>query len=114
MVVEDEVLLRLTMIDMLEPSGFEVVAVANAEEAIEILKRRPDVKVVVTDINMPGSMDGLDLIAFVKSKWPRIALIVMSGKSSPNIFEKIPEGGLFFSKPYDVAALVAAIEAAAG
>ena len=99
LVVEDEVLIRLDMVDCLEEAGFEVEEAANAEQAIGILERRMDIRLVFTDVDMPGSMDGLKLAAYVRDRWPPIKIIVTSGHVSVAP-EQIPAGGRFFSKPY--------------
>jgi CheY-like chemotaxis protein len=92
-------------------AGFRVVDAANADEAIAILESRRDIRVVVTDIQMPGSMDGLKLAATIGNRWPPIALIVTSGRILvPQ--QELPEGGHFLPKPYSSAGLVEAIQAA--
>jgi CheY-like chemotaxis protein len=111
LVVEDEPLVRLDAIDMLTGAGFRVVDAANADEAIAILERCPDIRVVVTDIQMPGSMDGLKLAATISDRWPPIALIVTSGQGWVKQRD-LPEGGRFLPKPYSGTRLVEAIEAA--
>jgi two-component system, response regulator PdtaR len=68
--VEDETLLSAYLGGVLEDAGYQVVAAANADEAIEILEARDDIRVIITDINMPGSMDGLRLAMAVKDRWP--------------------------------------------
>ncbi len=67
LIVEDEFLLRMDSAELIENAGFEVIQAGNADEAIEILKARPDIHVVFTDIQMPGSMDGLKLARFVRT-----------------------------------------------
>jgi two-component system, response regulator PdtaR len=87
MIVEDEVLIRLHAAQIIEEAGFDVVTEAsNADEAIAILEARPDITVLFTDIQMPGSMDGLKLAAAVKGRWPPIKIIATSGlvKVRPN------------------------------
>jgi CheY-like chemotaxis protein len=100
LIVEDEPLVRLCTREMVEEAGFEVVEAASADEAIEILERRTDIRVLFTDIQMPGSMDGLKLAHFVRKRWPPIKLIVTSGWGAVKETD-LPEGGRFFSKPYD-------------
>ena len=100
LVVEDEVLIRLDMVDCLEEAGFEVEAAATAGQAIRILERRKDIRLIFTDVDVPGSMDGLKLAAYVRDRWPPIKIIVTSGHVSVRP-EQIPAGGRFFSKPYD-------------
>jgi CheY-like chemotaxis protein len=72
LIVEDEFLLRMDSAEMIENAGFEVVQAGNADEAISILQVRPAIHVVFTDIQMPGSMDGLKLARFVRDRWPPI------------------------------------------
>ena len=70
LIVEDEFLLRIDAVDMIAAAGFEVVEAGNADEAIEILEARRDITVVFTDIQMPGSMDGLKLARAIRGRWP--------------------------------------------
>ena len=102
LIVEDEFLLRMNAVDMIRAAGFEVVEAANAAQAIEILEARLDVTVVFTDIQMPGSMDGLKLARAVSGRWPPIKIVATSGHV--HIGEKeLPEGGRFLPKPYSSA-----------
>ena len=99
LIVEDELLLRMDAVDMITAAGFEVVEAANADEAIEILEARRDITVVFTDIQMPGSMDGLKLARAVRGRWPPIKIVATSGHV--DVGEKdLPEGGRFLPKPY--------------
>jgi CheY-like chemotaxis protein len=99
LIVEDELLLRMNAVDMIETAGFDVVEAANADEAIAILERRFDITVVFTDIQMPGSMDGLKLARAVRGRWPPIKIVATSGLV--DVGEKdLPEGGRFLAKPY--------------
>jgi CheY-like chemotaxis protein len=79
LIVEDEFLLRMSAVEMIEEAGFEIVEAGNADEAITILESRSDIRVVFTDIQMPGSMDGLKLAAAVRHRWPPIKIIATSG-----------------------------------
>lgn len=99
LVVEDETLLRLNAVDMLEEAGYTVLEAANADEAIIILETRSDVTVVFTDVNMPGSMDGLKLVQAIRRRWPPVLLIVTSGKHALRDGD-LPHGGRFVPKPY--------------
>ncbi len=81
LIVEDEFLLRMDAVDMIAAAGFEVIEAANADDAIEILEARRDITVVFTDIQMPGSMDGLKLARAVRGRWPPIKIIATSGLS---------------------------------
>ncbi len=99
LIVEDELLLRMDAVEMISSAGFEVVEAANADDAIEILEVRRDITVVFTDIQMPGSMDGLKLARAVRGRWPPIKIVATSGLV--DVGEKdLPEGGRFLAKPY--------------
>lgn len=99
LIVEDEFLLRIDAVAMVAAAGFEVLEAGNADEAIEILEARPDVTVVFTDIQMPGSMDGLKLAQAIRGRWPPIKIVATSGRL--NVGEPdLPEGGRFLPKPY--------------
>src|SRR5579859_5826237 len=79
LIVEDEFLLRMDAIEMIAAAGFEVAEAANADRAIAILESRRDISVVFTDIQMPGSMDGLKLARAVRGRWPPIKILATSG-----------------------------------
>ena len=99
LIVEDDFLLRMDAADMIKAAGFEVIEAGNADQAIEVLEARPDITVVFTDIQMPGSMDGLKLARAVRGRWPPIKIIATSGLV--DVGEKdLPEGGRFLRKPY--------------
>jgi CheY-like chemotaxis protein len=99
LIVEDEFLLRMEAVNTIAAAGFEVVEAANADEAIEILESRRDITVIFTDIQMPGSMDGLKLARAVRGRWPPIKIIATSGHA--HVLETdLPEGGRFLAKPY--------------
>jgi CheY-like chemotaxis protein len=99
LIVEDEFLLRMNAVDMIKAAGFEAVEAANADEAIEILETRRDITVVFTDIQMPGSMDGLKLARAVRGRWPPIKIVATSGLVTVAESD-LPEGSRFLSKPY--------------
>jgi CheY-like chemotaxis protein len=99
LIVEDEFLLRMDAVDMIAAAGFEVVEAANADRAIEILEARSDITVIFTDIQMPGSMDGLKLARAVRGRWPPIKIVATSGHVHVREAD-LPEGGRFLSKPY--------------
>jgi CheY-like chemotaxis protein len=99
LIVEDEFLLRMEAVDMSASAGFEAIEAANADAAIEILETRRDIAVVFTDIQMPGSMDGLKLARAVRGRWPPIKIVATSGHV--HVAETdLPEGGRFVPKPY--------------
>ena len=97
--VEDEPLLRLMAADLVEDAGFEAVEASCADDAVRILERRPDIRIVFTDIDMPGGMDGIKLAAAIRDRWPPIEIILTSGKPAPEQRD-IPARGVFFAKPY--------------
>ena len=84
---------------MIEDAGFEALEAADGDEAIEILEGRPDIKVIFTDIQIPGLMDGLKLAHAVRGRWPPIKIIATSGRVNIRI-DDLTEGGRFLTKPY--------------
>jgi CheY-like chemotaxis protein len=100
LVVEDEPLLRLMALDLVEEAGFEAVEARNADEAIRVLEARTDIHIVFTDVDMPGSMDGLKLAAAIRDRWPPIEIIITSGHVRLDD-SSIPVNTVFFPKPYD-------------
>ena len=109
LVVEDDPLLRLAATELVEEAGLEPLEAANADDAIRILEQRTDIHIVFTDVDMPGSMDGLKLAAAVRGRWPPIEIIVTSGHRlvSPG---DLPPGSLFFAKPYRDKDIVATLQ----
>ncbi|MCP1912666.1 CheY-like chemotaxis protein [Bradyrhizobium elkanii] len=93
LIVEDEYLIRLSAAEMVRELGFEVVEAVDADHAIDLLETTADIAIVFTDIQMPGSMDGLRRLALVRNRWPPIALLVTSGQVEPAI-EDLPAGAL--------------------
>ena len=99
LVVEDEALILMDIADQLEDEGFQVYQAANADLAIALLVTHVDIRLVFTDIDMPGSMDGLMLAAAVRRRWPPVKIIVTSGARLVEITD-LPNGSVFFAKPY--------------
>src|SRR3954452_5138099 len=97
LIVEDEFLLRMDAADMIDAAGFEVLEAGNADEAIDILESRRDVTVVFTDIQMPGSMDGLKLARAVRGRWPPIKIVATSGHVDVAETD-LPDGGPVFAE----------------
>ncbi|MGA7809756.1 response regulator [Bradyrhizobium sp.] len=106
LVVEDEPLLRMNTVDMVEEAGFEAVGAANAKQAMTLLHDRDDIQIILSDIDMPPGMDGMDLVAIVRDRWPPIEIILVSGQIAAADV-RLPERGKFFSKPYRSQDLVA-------
>lgn len=109
LVVEDEPIQRMMAVDMVEEAGFEAVEARDADDAVAILESRPDIRLVFTDIDMPRGMDGMRLAALIRSRWPPIELILVSGRVRLRQ-EELPARGVFFSKPYAEAEVVAAMQ----
>jgi CheY-like chemotaxis protein len=99
LVVEDETLVRIFAADFLEEAGFKVFEAVNADEAITVLEARCDVQAVITDIEMPGSMNGLALATFIHNRWPSIGVVVTSGRARPGA-DDLPKAASFLAKPY--------------
>ena len=109
LVVEDEGLMRLHAMRLVEEAGYEPVEARNADEAITILEARKDIRIVFTDIDMPGSMDGLKLARAIRRRWPPIELILTSGHF--DVKDKdLPERGRFFAKPYNDNDVISAMQ----
>ena len=108
LVVEDETFIRMDVAEMLREAGFDVLEAANADEALQMLERHSDIRLVFTDIDLPGSMNGLKLAAAVRDRWPPVKIIATSGHF------KIRDGDLpgdarFIPKPYQPAQIIGAI-----
>lgn len=97
LVVDDDLLVREYAADVLESEGFDVLKAANAAEALDQLGRRGDIRVLFTDVNMPGPLDGLELAHVVRRRWPDIRVVVTSGRLQPEA-RALP--GPFLPKPY--------------
>ena len=110
LVVEDEPLIRLAAVMLVEEAGFEALEATDADHAIAILEARDDVRVVFTDIDMPGSMDGIRLAHFIRERWPPVQIIVASGKAIVSE-SGLPAGSRFFTKPYADQAIVDTLRA---
>jgi CheY-like chemotaxis protein len=108
LIVEDDFLIRLHAAQMIEEAAFDVVEASNADEAIAVLEDRADITVLFTDIQMPGSMDGLKLAAAVKGRWPPIKIVATSGFVHVRP-DDLPQGGRFLPKPYSSTQLAATL-----
>jgi CheY-like chemotaxis protein len=98
-VVEDEPLIRIDAASFLEAAGFTVYEAGNAAEAIRLLEHHEEIRLIFTDINMPGSMGGLELAHYVRGRWPPVKIIVTSGYVKVRGSD-LPGGALFIAKPY--------------
>ena len=104
LVVEDESILRMDTVYVLEDEGFKVSEASNADAAVLVMEQNADIRLIFTDINMPGSMDGLKLAHYVRKRWPPVKLILTSGKRDLG-GEELPADSFFMAKPYEHAAL---------
>lgn len=97
--VEDNTIIRMGAIDLVLSAGYEALEARDADEAIRIMESRDDIDLVFTDVQMPGTMDGIKLSHYISSGWPPVKLIVASGNA---ILEEssLPGGSMFFAKPY--------------
>lgn len=108
LVVEDDGLVRLMAVDLLEDEGFTVIEAATADAAWVILEARDDIAILFTDIEMPGSMNGLDLASRVAAHWPQIRLVITSGRVRLSN-QAVPDQGTFVPKPYRATQLLSAL-----
>jgi CheY-like chemotaxis protein len=99
LVVEDESLVRMNAVEMVQEAGFEAISASDADEALQLLESRNDIRAVFTDVQMPGSMDGLRLARVIRNRWPPVALIITSGQTA-ELERHIPTGGRLLAKPY--------------
>jgi CheY-like chemotaxis protein len=109
LIVDDEPLLRELAATVVEEAGFTVLQAGDAAEALSMLEARSDIALLFTDIDMPGSMNGLKLAKVARDRWPRIRTLVVSGKLRPPSSE-LPPNAAFMTKPYRAAALVAQLK----
>ncbi|MCB5176628.1 response regulator transcription factor [Microvirga lenta] len=99
LIVEDEMLVRMVLVDTLMDDGFEVIEATSADEALLALNRRDDVDLVISDVEMPGSINGFTLARRVAEERPNIGIIIVSGRASPQQGD-LPEGANFIAKPF--------------
>ncbi|HYF52942.1 MAG TPA: response regulator [Salinarimonas sp.] len=108
LLVEDEPLVRLVQVEILRDDRLWVVEAGDADEAFELMRGRPDIRVVVTDVDMPGSINGFEFARLVHQGWPDIGIVVTSGKMRPDPGD-LPEGAIFVPKPTSADVLTAKI-----
>lgn len=108
LVVEDEMVIRMDVVEMLDAAGFDIFEATNADEAIQMLERNSDIRLVFTDIDMPGSMNGLKLAATVRDRWPPIRIIATSGHFKVRAGD-LPADARFIAKPYQAAQIISAV-----
>jgi CheY-like chemotaxis protein len=109
--VEDEAMIRLLGTEILEDAGYSVIEAANADEAVVLLTKHSDVQLLFSDIDMPGTMDGVALARLVHGRWPDIKLLLTSGKHQV-AEENIPDHGKFLPKPWTIDELLGKVTTA--
>jgi two-component sensor histidine kinase/CheY-like chemotaxis protein len=109
LIVEDEMILRMRAVDIVEDAGFTPIEAANADDALAILESRSDIEMLFTDIQMPGSMDGLKLAHAVRERWPLIKIILVSGQLTLTDADR-PIDSRFYGKPLDVKHMIAELQ----
>jgi CheY-like chemotaxis protein len=106
LIVEDEMVLRMRVVDMVEDAGYTPLEALDAAEAVAILESRSDVALICTDIQMPGQMDGVGLAHAVHARWPAIRIIVVSGQLNlPHL--DLPPRSRFLGKPLNAGEVIA-------
>ncbi len=111
LLVEDDGLLLMEASDTLAEAGFDVLEAPHADKALAVLKDRPDIEILMTDVDMPmGSMDGFALARVVAHRWPEIPVLIVSGMGTPGPGD-MPEGARFIPKPYAPTMLVRTLRA---
>jgi CheY-like chemotaxis protein len=108
LIVEHEAIVRLELAGALRDVGLDVRLAGDADEAIAILDANPSIEVLLTDIRMPGSMDGIRLAHHVRKRWPPVKIIVISGLFNTQL-SQLPAGSIFLPKPYPQVGLEAAL-----
>lgn len=110
LVVDDEPLVRELAAEFFTDAGFEVLEAQNGAQALEVLRARPEVDAIFTDVQMPGEPDGLALAKTVREICPTCAIVVASGRVAPKP-EQLAENALFLTKPYNFEQAVGAVDA---
>ena len=113
LVVEDEMLLRMRAVDIVEDAGFTPLEAVNADDALALLESRSDIDLLFTDIQMPGTMNGLKLAHAVHERWPLIKIILVSGQVTPAAADR-PADSRFFGKPVEVQQMIAELQGMIG
>jgi two-component system, response regulator PdtaR len=105
LIVEDDPLLRMLAVDLIEEAGFVALEAGDADEAVSLMESRPDISLLFTDVDMPGSMDGLKLAHAVRDRWPPIKILVVSGQARLQSCD-LPSNSCFVGKPYQAATII--------
>lgn len=108
LLVDDEFLVRMVAAEILEDAGLTVYEAASADEAMTQINANPDIGLLFSDVNMPGSMDGIELASEVARRWPKVKILVTSGRARIPETD-LPDMGSFLPKPYSATDLVRAV-----
>ena len=109
LVVEDEILVRMVIADRLREANYKVIESSNGDQAIAVLRSDTKVHAVISDVRMPGSLDGIGLAKVVKSELPEVKIVLVSGHLRP--LDHLVELDGFFAKPYDVDRVIRHVQA---
>lgn len=99
LVVDDEPMIRMFVADILTDAGYAVIEAGSTDAAIDIIEDEANLKAVVTDINMPGGADGIELARRIARSHPDVRVLVVSGRMRPATYT-LPEGSGFLGKPF--------------
>ena len=113
LVVEDDPILMMEAMELVEDAGLTAYGARNAEAAIGLLERHIDIRILFSDVEMPGSMDGLKLARAVRDRWPPVTIIMTSGRAKVTA-DDMPENGMFFAKPYPPTEIIQTLNRIAG
>lgn len=108
LVVDDDPIVRFVTAEYIRDCGYPATEAASAAEAISVLESNADIRIVVTDVNMPGDMDGLQLARYVRDKWPPVHLIVTSG--FPDAARDLPSAAVYLRKPFGLPEISATLQ----
>lgn len=109
LVVEDEPLIRMDLVDLIEEAGFHTLEARNADDALALMSDKDGFQVLFTDVDMPGSIDGLELARIVAGQKPDVRIIITSGQTIP-MDDEIPAGAVFLPKPHEASRLAAVLK----
>jgi CheY-like chemotaxis protein len=102
-VVDDDIFERMGASGMFVDAGYRVLEAGDAAEALRFFETNADIRLLFTDVSMPGSMSGSDLAHQVAERWPSVGIIMTSGRPRPHL---LPLSMLFHDKPYEPAAVL--------
>ena len=107
-VVDDEPILRFMFSEVLQDAGYTVLDAPTADEALAMLERGCEARVVVTDVHMPGELNGFELAKVICRPWPHIGVVLVSGRLRPSE-DELPDESRFLSKPVSPESLTSTV-----